>query len=65
MKAQWTRKRWFVGLRDDTEKYEVFSCDYTPIRSTHGKVYRFCFGDYRTKREAELVKGYQSIPVYS
>ena len=47
----WTRKRWFVGYKV-TGGYEVFSSMFTPTNKSHGHLYGFVIGPYRTRRKA-------------
>ena len=48
-----TRNKFYVGLRVDNDKYEVFSSKSEPIQSTHGDIYKFSLGHFRTKRDAQ------------
>jgi len=47
----WTRKRWFVGHKV-TGGYEVFSSMFTPTNKSHGHLYGFVIGPYRTRCKA-------------
>jgi len=47
----WTRKRWFVG-RKVTGGDEVFPSMFTPSRESHGHLYGFVIGPFRTRRKA-------------
>jgi len=59
MALVWTRQRYFVGGKN-RGGYAVFTSYTEPTRKTHGHLYGFVFGPYKTRKEAKGVMGYQS-----
>lgn len=51
---------YYVGYNKTTRIYTVFTSKHKPTPKSHGFVYAFVFGGYRTRKEANDVKGYQS-----
>lgn len=49
----------YVGLRHDTRKREVFRSAVVPTETTHGSVYVYAVGPFRTVRGARYMAMYQ------
>jgi hypothetical protein len=50
---------YYTGLLKDTNVAEVFYSRTVPSTLTHGNLYNFLFGGYKTRQEAEQVAHYQ------
>ncbi|MCL6542092.1 MAG: hypothetical protein K6T87_16165 [Roseiflexus sp.] len=46
------RLKWYVGFPFSSSLGKVFSSDKKPIKSTHGHLFRFVTGPFKTKEEA-------------
>lgn len=56
-----TRAKYYVGVKKSNRKCcDIFASATVPTEKTHGARYNFCFGGYRTKREAVQVAMYQN-----
>ena len=55
-----SRLRYYVGMGIKSGKYEVFGSHREPTKASHGSIYKYCFGAYDTRSEAEEIKAYQS-----
>lgn len=55
----WTRKRWFVGNNLDKYIREAFKSDEVPTVATHGHLYTYVIGPFKTKRCAQWAKNHQ------
>lgn len=51
---------YYVGYNKTTKKHSVFTSKHKPTYESHGHLYAFCFGGYRTRRQAENIWGYES-----
>jgi len=53
-----TYKRLYVGASIDNGKREKFRSAITPTKDTHGQVYRYTIGPFRTVAGAEFMRDY-------
>ena len=56
-------KKWYAGVKKYSSGYnhaDIFSYTGEVTEKTHGHLYAFCFGSYRTQREAIQVAMYQN-----
>ena len=49
--------RLYVGVKPDLA-YEVFRAAQTPTESSHGKLYAYAIGPFRTRRGADFMARY-------
>jgi hypothetical protein len=52
------RPKYYVGVKIGRER-EVFKSIHTPTEETHGKIYVYTIGPFRTKRGATYMATYQ------
>ena len=55
-------KQWHVGVKKGYHA-DIFKATGEVTESTHGRLYKFCFGPYRTQREAIQVAMYQNYVI--
>lgn len=49
-------KQWWVGVCVDGVR-EVFESTITPIKETHGHIYKFCIGPHSSEEAANYMAG--------
>ena len=53
-------QRYYIGIGSTkgtgAEVRELFRCAFTPTETTHGKLYHYVVGPFRTKRGAEFMR---------
>ena len=44
-------RKWYIGVKPNHHA-DVFAYYFDPTEETHGHLYLFCYGPFRTKRRA-------------
>lgn len=55
--------KWYVGVKCPSYRCDIFKTCTEPTQKTHGHLYGFCFGGYRTQWEAIRVAMYQGFGI--
>lgn len=58
MTDQKRQKKWWVGKLIQTNRFQAFKAESTPIESSHGDLYSYCVGPFKTKRGAMWAEKY-------